>query len=359
MTKSIHFRGLNGIRAFAAMAVLIAHTIHKFPLFGLPEIKDTSIVIASYGVTMFFTLSGFLITYLILKEKNASGGINIKNFYMRRVLRIWPLYYLYLIACLFLYYFLSIEYNPSSVGFYVFLAANVPLIIGSTLPYAGHLWSIAVEEQFYLFWPWVCKIKNSLFMWLIGLLISFTVLKWLFYFISIKYGIDWPIITISTNRFGSMIAGGILGMLFYEKRKIVDYLALLWVQGLCYLILVLSALNIFHISSTLIDHEIITMVTLCIIVAQIKRKNYIVDLDAYVPDYLGRLSYGIYVYHPLVILILSRLFSNTLPHNLFGYTIVFLSVIVTTILLAQVSYSFFESKFINMKKSFSIIHSKA
>ena len=346
---------------------MVAHIIGDLPLYGLSNsfMGTTAsggpkpILMASYGVTIFFTLSGFLITYLILKEKEISNTVNVKNFYMRRVLRIWPLYYLYLAVCLVVYYLLSIEYDYSLIGFYVFLAANVPLILGTTLPYAGHMWSIAVEEQFYLFWPWVCKVKKNLLTWLIVLLVVYTIAKFIFYYLSVSRGISWPLITISTNRFGSMIAGGIAGILFFRDHSIIKLITSIWVQVTCYIILFLSIINVFHISSALIDHEIMTLVAIGIILSQITRTNYIVNLDAKLPNFLGKLSYGIYVYHPLVILLLSYFLSSYTFESTFGYISIFTLIFGFTILISYLSYNYFEVLFIKKKKSFSTVHSEA
>mgnify|MGYP000938049899 FL=1 len=122
MKKAIHFRGLNGIRAIAALGVLFAHIMGALSHFGLNQLGK-SLNLASFGVTMFFTLSGFLITYLLLKEKEKTDNelINIKHFYIRRVLRIWPLYFLFLFLCVIIFAFLSVDYDKSQLFFYVFL----------------------------------------------------------------------------------------------------------------------------------------------------------------------------------------------------------------------------------------------
>src|SRR5688572_28294357 len=90
----VHLRGLNGLRAFAAFAVVISHIRLAYGDFGLPTVDG--LLLARYGVTVFFAISGFLITYLLLQEKQTTGTVDIKSFYWRRVLRIWPLYYFYL-----------------------------------------------------------------------------------------------------------------------------------------------------------------------------------------------------------------------------------------------------------------------
>lgn len=102
--KIIFLPGLNGLRAIAAIAVVISHITlifstfgSDFKLFGSDDKGNpNAYLLASYGVTIFFVLSGFLITYLLILEKEKKP-INIKSFYIRRILRIWPLYYFYLV----------------------------------------------------------------------------------------------------------------------------------------------------------------------------------------------------------------------------------------------------------------------
>src|SRR5205085_6931243 len=92
----VYFANLDALRFFAASAVLFSHIESRKPEYSLPNsfLRQTYINIGSFSVTLFFVLSGFLITYLLLLEKETSKSINIKNFYARRILRIWPLYYL-------------------------------------------------------------------------------------------------------------------------------------------------------------------------------------------------------------------------------------------------------------------------
>ena len=161
MSNTFHLKGLNGIRAIAALSVVITHVVQGLEMFGLPRMRGLEI--AGYGVTMFFTLSGFLITYLLLLEKEKYKDVNIKQFYIRRILRIWPLYYLYLLLSLVALFIYDSQVLNGNVIFYVLLLANVPFILGVQIPVIGHFWSLGVEEQFYLFWPWVVKKSKKLF----------------------------------------------------------------------------------------------------------------------------------------------------------------------------------------------------
>lgn len=133
LKNRVHFSGLNGIRAIVALAVVFSHTTMGLKEFGLNQFifgqyadgNPKATQLAGFGVTMFFALSGFLITYLLLEE-NKTGEINIKNFYIRRILRIWPLYYLYFVLTIITLFIFDIPYNKTSVLYYIFLLANIP-----------------------------------------------------------------------------------------------------------------------------------------------------------------------------------------------------------------------------------------
>lgn len=105
MNQKFIFPNLNAIRFIAAFFVIIHHTEQFKELFHINNVFNIPFVYAvgKLGVILFFTLSGFLITYLLLRERENRKKINIKNFYMRRVLRIWPLYYLIVVLSFLLF----------------------------------------------------------------------------------------------------------------------------------------------------------------------------------------------------------------------------------------------------------------
>ena len=123
MAKAIYFKGLNGIRAIAVLIVVVWHTDQFSYLFNNLPKKFYLNGMAGRAVDIFFVLSGFLITFLLLKEKEKTKTIDIKKFYLRRILRIWPLYYLIILASMFLMYFgiiPNIESIFKSMFFYIF-----------------------------------------------------------------------------------------------------------------------------------------------------------------------------------------------------------------------------------------------
>ncbi len=164
MTDKPYFPGLNGLRFIAAISVVLGHIEQIKGWFGLPRAGfslDWAILNGDDAVTLFFALSGFLITYLLLGEQARTGTIHVRKFYARRILRIWPLYYLLVFIGFALMSLVPLEgytglNSPRTTHA---LLAHL-LFVPNVLPFfsiwiAGitHLWTIGVEEQFYILWP--------------------------------------------------------------------------------------------------------------------------------------------------------------------------------------------------------------
>ena len=104
--KLIYLPGLNGLRAIAALSVVIAHVSQEgIADFGLPRLFD--LPMAGYGVTLFFVISGFLITYLLISEIKKTDTVSVSKFYIRRILRIWPIYYLFILISVIVFSLLN------------------------------------------------------------------------------------------------------------------------------------------------------------------------------------------------------------------------------------------------------------
>lgn len=150
-----HLPGLDAIRGIAAYAVVVGHietyrgrmgyTVYDIPLFRM---------LGQQAIVCFFVLSGFLITYLLFLEKNSRGTINIRKFYVRRILRIWPLYYFVALLGLFVVptflVFEPLAFQPDrdfvlTSFLYLTLFANVGLVYAGHVAVLGPLWSIGVE----------------------------------------------------------------------------------------------------------------------------------------------------------------------------------------------------------------------
>jgi len=161
----VYFPHLDGLRFWAFAAIFAVHAVDSINV-GVSSTPLYQELVkwargGTVGVNFFFVLSGFLITYLLLAEQRKTGRIDVGAFYIRRALRIWPLYF----ACVAVGYLLRPGSLPGSplppLGYYLAFGANFAVLHGDALP-AGRqwvegtmlvLWSIGVEEQFYLAWP--------------------------------------------------------------------------------------------------------------------------------------------------------------------------------------------------------------
>lgn len=362
--KPIHLKGLNGIRAIAALAVVLSHTTMALSSFGLspyvfgrnvdggPQTLD----LAGFGVSMFFVLSGFLITFLLWKEKDKQE-ISVNKFYFRRILRIWPLYYLYLISCLIVYWWFDLATNMGSIWYYLFYAANVPFIFGKEMLFLGHFWSLGVEEQFYIFWPWMNKLKkNKIIRYSLLFLIILLVFKIYLHIFIPNSTLE---LFIHVTRFHCMIIGALGAMLYFKNHQLfLKIVVNPFSQIVAWICLLLVAINRFHIASFL-DNELISFITVVLIVGQVEQKG-LISLENKVFDFFGRISYGIYVIHPLVIFLWSKFFFSPTKLTWLNYISVYALVFGSTILISHLSFKYFEYPFLKLKeKKFTVIKSVA
>lgn len=357
-----HLSGLNGIRAIAALAVVISHTTQSLSEFNLNafifgatyENTPRGLDLASFGVSMFFALSGFLITYLLLLEKDKTD-INIKKFYIRRILRIHPLYYSYLAISLIIIFFFQLDFAVVPLLYYIFFSANIAYILGTTLPFLAHYWSIGVEEQFYIFYPWIVKKWKNLATGLMAVTTLLIIAKFITRLIAIKYDIQIPYLVLHVTRFQCMLIGAIGSVFYYGQNQLfIKFSTNLFTQIISWFCIFLISINYFHIFSVF-DQELISIITVFIIVGQITKTNRIFNLDGEFFDFIGKISYGIYVVHPLIIFLLSKIVGNINLPSVLKYPLIYLVVLALTIILSYLSYEYFEKKFLKLKNRYSTI----
>jgi peptidoglycan/LPS O-acetylase OafA/YrhL len=168
---------LDGLRAISVYMVIASHLLmgndfystNKMPWFEWLVVGLTN---SSVGVSIFFVISGFLITGLMLKELNATGRINFKNFYIRRIIRILPAAYFVILFILLMWSLDVVQVKWVDIFSASFFYYNYADTSGSW--WLGHFWSLSVEEQFYLFWPCVVGVlnRNKAVFIAIGIIIS-------------------------------------------------------------------------------------------------------------------------------------------------------------------------------------------
>jgi peptidoglycan/LPS O-acetylase OafA/YrhL len=361
--SQVYLRGLNGLRALAALAVVISHTHLALGEFGLASsgvggLENSQI--ASYSVTLFFALSGFLITLLLLIEKDRFGRIDVPAFYWRRALRIWPLYYTYLLLALGAAAFLRLPVEPTSLLWVMFLLPNVPHVLGAPVPYAPHFWSLGVEEQFYLFWPLLLQ-KAAAPARAIGFFaLAYVLLKIVFFWLSWRgAGPFWQTATqlASITRFDCMAVGALGACLFFRGEEA-------WIKAACSLpaqlaawaVVALALLNLYRLPP-IVDHLAFAVVAVVLIINLSANSRPLVRLEGGTLNFLGRISFGLYIYHPLAISASAMLLEHApLPHTV-KLPLAYGVVILATVGVAACSYQVLEKRFVRLKEKHSRVSS--
>jgi peptidoglycan/LPS O-acetylase OafA/YrhL len=350
---------------------MVHHTEQLRYFYGVPHLWFNGIIrnLGQLGVLLFFVLSGFLITSLLLKEKEVSGTIKVRDFYMRRVLRIWPLYYLIVVAALFLIPLITWMTWPGferaiiwkDLGWrfllFVLLLPNVSVNVFGLVPFAGQAWSIGAEEQFYLIWPVLMKKVRNKWVLVLGTILLYVIMIYVFLgfqidkktgFLNIVYNF-WV-----TSPFESLAIGAAYALIVNTKSGFVLRLKNLlfnkWLQWLVLLVTVYIVARGIPLSfPRYVGCAVLFGFSISNLAANPKR---IINLEWAPVSYLGKISYGLYMYHLLAITIVLKVFlSLHYTGRLFLYPLVFL----LTIILASLSYRYFEKPFLKRKIKYSKI----
>lgn len=304
------------------------------------------------GVDLFFVLSGFIITGLLLKEYENSQHIHLKKFWLKRILRLWPSWLLTLIlSTVVVFYYsrnnpdLRLALETKAWHYYLHFGNYSHGLYGKLHTLFSHFWSLAVEEHFYLLWPLMLMASLKKKKWLPHVLISLLILPLLFRLYHGYNGADYAFIKLSTHtRFDELITGCLLA-LFFEKIKNLTLKS--------ELILTLGMLGSFFIGLHLLDDTHVPWYlssfnfdfialgsVLCIIIAM-KGTQYGLRRVLRIPLFsqIGILSYNIYLVHFLTIsfvfgvlakypvtnnhiLIMPAIFLLTLPTSYLMYLMI-------------------------------------
>ena len=349
---------------FGAFLLVFIH--HGFPLtaaeysgWGIPPTLATLFAsgarAGALGVDLFFALSAYLITELLLREQRSHGKFNIRAFYARRILRIWPLYYFALLILLPLLG-LALPADKMSANFwlaFLFFGGNWACAWWNLYPTSlALLWSVSIEEQFYLVWPWMMRMFGSrLPLCCCGMLAVTTMTRAFLIDRGGLTGMDARIWTNTLARLDPIAGGALLALLL--RGTVPKHTSLrrpLWIAG--------GGLALWIAGSVLKDPGWIWLATYPRAAA-----GYVAILyGSFAPDgcrpsktliYLGKVSYGLYVFHVAAI----RLVQTVHP-SLAG-PVVLVIAFALTVAMATLSYRFLESPFLRLKNRFEYIGTRA
>lgn len=374
-SNKIYFQHLDVVRFIAAFMIVILHTYEayngwfghlqslveketqSFTFFG--KLINQFLVNLGTGVDIFFLISGFLITYILLEEKKKFDKINIFKFMMRRALRIWPLYFLIIAFTPFLVSWVDSD-TPNYLYNLLFIN-NFGTIHTQTWTYPfSHFWSICIEEHFYIVWPFIVafipkkRLLNTFY-----LFIAASILFRLYIFYTSEN--VWYNLFLHTLSRIDVIVFGAIGAYYYSEKRI-DFNLGKPLRITIYAILVF-ALSIEPI--VLWDTAFL---------AGFKKYFYILIFSVLLLDfnlnsnfrhflpaksvfhYLGKVSYGIYMYSNIILLIVVK--KIMWVYEFKNPYLFFIIVFSLAIIIPIVSYELIEKQILKLNKYFKVIQTE-
>ncbi len=378
MSSSKHyFKGFDTLRFVAAFLVVIQHIYITFNTHLETDIfKPIKHIFLRGGlaVEFFFVLSGYLITYLLLIEHHKSQTISIKDFYMRRALRIWPLYYIIVLLGFFIMGVIIpkmgfSDYNPLEDKWaYVLYIIFLPNLANSIYKpgFLYPLWSIGVEEQFYLIWAPIFKFFRK-YIFLIFTIIIVVKALIIPYLIASEIIVSEHLIYfVNTQKFHQMAIGAMFSLLFFHKKDELknwvifkSTLIQCFLFGLIVIVICINTSRLWFIGvifGGVLGQVIVAMLFgYLLIILSIFDKTYI-NMENRITKHLGQISYGIYMYHMFVLYILTFSLLKIKPliaDNVYYFYIAYAAAgMFGTYIISVISFKYFERSFLNLKKHF-------
>ena len=374
--KKIFFPNLDGLRFVAFFMVFLWHAF-KRP-FELLDVKNSWLQKIFYlfvngktGVSIFFVLSGFLITYLILSEIKLNHKLSISKFYIRRSLRIWPLYFLLLLLIFAVLpigmHLFNQQWNTFDMRpwyYFVFLSnfdvLHIYLTNGTDLLASTVTWSVAIEEQFYLVWPLLFTLTpGRLYKYIFPLVLLLS------YTFRYMHADNDPVLYYHTiSVCGDLAIGGWAAYLSFSNENFVQWFGkqsnllrgLIYTGGILILYLIqFGENNFFHVFSRFIQ----TLFFCYIILDQNfnEQPAFKFSNNKFL-TFWGKYTYGLYLWHAFILMIVTVFFTKYLHYSLRNsatYLIIAPIGFSLSLLTSYLSYTWFESWFLNLKKQFGSI----
>jgi peptidoglycan/LPS O-acetylase OafA/YrhL len=365
--NKVYLPGLLGLRFLAAFSVFFGHMEQakswvQWSAFELIYNRN----MADDGVTLFFVLSGFLITYLLLLEKQKFGQINVKQFYKRRILRLWPLYYLFTIIVFFVipqFSFLSFPNLDNGMtqgpfwerlGLFVFMSPHIAILLFAHPGTGGPLWSVGVEEYFYFVWPHLLQRFKRALPLVFGLMIVIPV------YLRIEGPPFYPTaffrVFFSLCRLDCLAWGGLGAWAYLNFPKVMSWIFSIPAQLVIYFFAIKQLLYITNYG--VLEYSIYSIIFLGIILNVSMNPKSILKLENRFFRFMGEISYGFYVFQWIsnVICINAITALGGIKGDTARSIVLLIADFALTTALASASYFWWEKRFLVLKyKKHSVI----
>jgi peptidoglycan/LPS O-acetylase OafA/YrhL len=337
------FRALDGLRGVSIAIVIIAHALTPFlgnSYFGLT------------GVYVFFVISGFLITTLLLKEKAKYGSISLKGFYIRRCLRILPVAYLFLVVLLCLNYLFKLAIPGSSFLTCFLFTKNLPILENHDW-YTGHFWSLGVEEQFYLLFPFLLvslSLRNYKRL-ITVLIIIIPILSYIHTKSPDSGSISW-VVALFGGGTVLILIGSLFSILLLTQNRFITTISDKAPAVSSLLLFIIGSILLYPTLPTparIFSVPIFGIIVAFVIILNLKeRSTFSRLLEVEWMKKLGILSYSLYIW--------QQLFTYKQPWHHAGTNVWLLLLNLAALFAVSfLSYSLYEKKFLGYKKRFKRI----
>lgn len=348
-----HIKGFDGLRAFSIILVVLTHLgmLAHLPDTPFFQHRVQAIISGGTGVNIFFTLSGFLITRLLLREQARKGGIHLRSFYARRFLRLTPPFTLFILILLVGIAFGLYSVKPVGlIVSFLYLYNYIPQFLLSG--WLSHTWSLAVEEQFYLVWPFLIILlpRRRLAIVAFGATLLSVIAAYFLHRATFHHGGHVyalrEVFLVSRWFFpaaGPIMVGALVAVLAFHRPVAARGLALKAYSLAMSAALFLSPL---YLPGAMLRAAFVIQAAgvalLLLIVMERQRSTLTRVLDLPPIAYLGKISYGVYLYHVLVI--------STGPNSALVKSVPLSIVLFMGLSIA--SYELFEKPILKLKERF-------
>jgi peptidoglycan/LPS O-acetylase OafA/YrhL len=337
--SKVHYPTLDGLRGVAVLSVILYHVLHFRP--------------GWMGVDLFFVLSGFLITSILIDTKKTTGYF--RNFYIKRVLRIFPLYYGTLV-----------------IFFLPFLINHSDTIIGRALPYFGyvqnisftisgkwpvdslsplnHFWSLAIEEQFYIFFPLLIYfVRDRSLPVICATLVLLTIACRCWFYFGLKNDIGCYVFTFC--RVDGLLIGALANLYARNFKSLrIEYVVLLLVPVITIAIINMDFTNPLYLT---IGFTINALFFALLLLLGLSQNTYIARLlNNPVLRHFGKYSYGLYVFHHIYFILINYTIVTRFKGSVAMLYLIPAITLAATYFTALLSFHFFEAPLLKLKKKF-------
>ena len=340
-SKNKYIKQIDGLRGISIISVVLYHFF--------PEIFIGGFI----GVDIFFVISGFLISKILIEEFYLNKTISIKNFYVKRIKRIFPAFFLVIFASTIFSYFILlpsylVDFSKSSLAsvffssnFYFFFTNQSYAAISSNFKPLLHLWSLSVEEQFYVFFPAFILIFLKFFRdnYFLTIIISLTILLYVISHIleNLYYGSSFYLLPTRAVQF---LIGCLIAYLYLKKDE--NFIFQRYISLLFYLSIITITFFIFFITNENLYPSYYSLLIIFGSAVLIYSTKFKILENSFLSSYLlvwfGKISYSLYLWHYPIFVYANYLdlLNSKLNQILF---------LILSVILAYISYNFYEKKF--------------